>query len=218
MKPVDWRVVPQISGLFTFSRGHFRHSWIPAAGQHTLVYLSGPVKRSLDTNSPSHSHALSLPAPRAVPPPRWNSSLPSTDSHVTALFRVDAQTTSCASDSHAPMLPSAPRHMTSPRGEKCTSFFSFFPLPPQHSYHIRCTNPANVTNSVNPVGHLQQTHHRWIVPAGLRPQVSICFTRQDQFCHKGENLSQPFHKTSFFCGPLITSQSKVCPARAQITI
>lgn len=52
------RFVRQISGLFTFSLSHFLHSWIPAAGQHTVVYLSSPVKQSLDTNSPSHSHAL----------------------------------------------------------------------------------------------------------------------------------------------------------------
>lgn len=170
----------------------------PAAGQHTEVYLSGPVKRSLDTNSPSHSHALP-PRAGAIPPPRWNSSLPSTGSHVTALFRADAQTTSCVSDSHAPMLPSAPRHMTSPGGEKCISF-SFFPPLPQHSYHIRRINPANGT---------KQREFCWSSPACTSPTdrfqqgcvlrlASASQDKTDFATKEKENLSQPFHKICFF--------------------
>lgn len=58
LNPINRRFVTQISGLFIFSLSHFLHSWIPAAGQHTVVYLSRLLKQSLDTNSPSHSHAL----------------------------------------------------------------------------------------------------------------------------------------------------------------
>lgn len=63
LNPINCRFVTQISGLFTRSLSHFLHSWIPAAGQHTLLYLSSPVKQSPDTNSPSHSHALPLREP-----------------------------------------------------------------------------------------------------------------------------------------------------------
>lgn len=61
----------------------------------------------------------------------------------------------------------------------------FFFLP-QHSCHVRRINPANAIKNLHYVVHLLQTRHRWIIPAVLRPQVNICFTRQVWFCHKGE--------------------------------
>lgn len=145
LKPVHCRVGPQISGLFTFSRSHFRHSWIPAAGQHTVVYLCSPVKRSLDTNSPSHSHALSLRESRSAAPLEFITSQHWLPRHrIVPCGRTDDKLCVWLPRAHAAV--GTVSHDFTQRW-KVHFFFFFFP-PPQHSCHIRCTNPANVTNSM----------------------------------------------------------------------
>lgn len=89
--------------MLALSLGHFLHNGFLkpscSAEQQTVVYLFSPVKQSVDTNSPSHSHA---PRRHEIPQLlRWNSSLPSTDSHSTALFWVYA----CATTMLCALLP-----------------------------------------------------------------------------------------------------------------
>lgn len=73
----------EVHDMFVFSLSHFLHNGFLklccSAEQQTVVYLFSPVKQSVDTNSPSHSHALHLhQIPESL---HWNSSLPSPDSH-----------------------------------------------------------------------------------------------------------------------------------------
>lgn len=80
----------EVHDMFVFSLSHFLHNRFLepccSAEQQTVVYLFSPVKQSVDTNSPSHSHALHLhQIPESL---HWNSSLPSTDSHFFTLFFV----------------------------------------------------------------------------------------------------------------------------------
>lgn len=70
----------------TFSFSLWATSSIITAEQQTVVYLFSPLKQNVDTNSPSHSHALRLDE---IPEPlHWNSLLPSTYSHFFSLFSV----------------------------------------------------------------------------------------------------------------------------------
>lgn len=94
----------QVHDMFVFSLSHFLHNRFLklccSAEQQTVVYLFSPVKQSVDTNSPSHSHALRL---HEIPEPlHWNSSLPSTDSHFFCIVL-------CACAHYEPLCP-APTH------------------------------------------------------------------------------------------------------------
>lgn len=98
-----WDQHSRVGDVLVLSLGHFLHNGFLkpscSAEQQTVVYLFSPVKQSVDTNSPSHSHA---PRRHEIPQLlRWNSSLPGTNSHSTALFWVHV----CATTMFCALLP-----------------------------------------------------------------------------------------------------------------
>lgn len=107
LNPINCCFVPRLSQISQVCLGSLRATSCTAGFllQANTQRFICPA-RSSRALIRTHRFILTL----SLPPLHWNSSLPSTDSHVTTLFRWDAQTASCVSDSHTPTLPSALRH------------------------------------------------------------------------------------------------------------